>query len=100
MTTCYAVTLHSPMGPRQGRLELTIDGCSVTGTLTLLGVSQPVHGEMTDETHALLTHHLRTAVSDMDCRSALALTQDTLGGTLQTGKQTMRWSGRLESQTA
>ena len=45
MTHRYHITLHSPMGPREGELSLTgeMNG-TVTGVLSLLGFQQPVAG--------------------------------------------------------
>ena len=43
MTHRYRITLHSPMGPREGELTLTgeVNG-AVTGILSVLGFQQPV----------------------------------------------------------
>lgn len=40
----YQVTLHSQLGPRDGRLSITSSGGSIAGVLTLLGFENPVTG--------------------------------------------------------
>ena len=97
MTSWYQVTLHSPMGPREGTLRLTLSESGVTGTLFLLGMENPVAGEQVRACEFYLTHHLHSILSDLSCRSHLVVSQGVLTGEVETEKGCMRLTGvRLE----
>ena len=93
MTHRYRITLHSPMGPREGELTLTgeVNG-AVTGILSVLGVQQPVSGRAS-RGHIPLQHRLRTAMQELDCVSLLELTGETITGVTHTGKGSIHWTG-------
>ena len=78
MTHRYHITLHSPMGPREGELTLTgeVNG-AVTGILSVLGFQQSVSGRESSG-HIQLQHRLRTAMQELDCVSLLELTGETI----------------------
>ena len=46
MTEIYTVTLHSPMGPREGRLEMTYCGKLVKGAISCDSVLHLIAGEL------------------------------------------------------
>ena len=89
MTHRYRITLHSPMGPREGELTLTGE---VTGILSVLGFQQPVSGRESSG-HIQLQHRLRTAMQELDCVSLLELTGETITGVTHTGKGSIHWTG-------
>ena len=93
MTHRYRITLHSPMGPREGELSLTgeMNG-TVTGVLSLLGFQQPVSGRESSG-HIQLQHRLRTAMQELDCVSLLELTGETITGVTHTDKGSIHWTG-------
>ena len=93
MTHRYHITLHSPMGPREGELTLTgeVNG-AVTGILSVLGFQQSVSGRESSG-HIQLQHRLRTAMQELDCVSLLELTGETITGVTHTGKGSIRWTG-------
>ena len=93
MTHRYRITLHSPMGPREGELTLTgeVNG-AVTGILSVLGFQQPVSGREISG-HIQLQHRLRTAMQELDCVSLLELTGETITGVTHTGKGSIHWTG-------
>ena len=93
MTHRYRITLHSPMGPREGELTLTgeVNG-AVTGIRSVLGVQQPVAGRESSG-HIQLQHRLRTAMQELDCVSLLELTGETITGVTHTGKGSIHWTG-------
>ena len=93
MTHRYRITLHSPMGPREGELTLTgeVNG-AVTGILSVLGFQQPVSGRESSG-HIQLQHRLRTAMQELDCVSLLKLTGETITGVTHTGKGSIHWTG-------
>lgn len=93
MTHRYRITLHSPMGPREGELTLTgeVNG-AVTGILSVLGFQQPVSGRESSG-HIQLQHRLRTAMQELDCVSLLELTGETITGVTHTGKDSIHWTG-------
>lgn len=93
MTHRYRITLHSPMGPREGELTLTgeVNG-AVTGILSVLGFQQPVSGRESSD-HIQLQHRLRTAMQELDCVSLLELTGETITGVTHTGKGSIHWTG-------
>ena len=84
MTEIYTVTLHSPMGPREGRLEMTYCGKLVKGTLSLLGYVNSVTGRRTGPEELCLS-----------CDSVLHLIAGDLSGTADTSKGKMEWTGTL-----
>ena len=93
MTHRYRITLHSPMGPREGELTLTgeVNG-AVTGILSVLGFQQPVAGQ--EKGGCLqLKHRLRTAMQELECVSLLELAGETITGVTHTSKGTIRWTG-------
>ena len=87
MTHRYHITLHSPMGPREGELSGT-----VTGVLSLLGFQQPVNG-WEERGHIRLEHRLRTAMQELDCVSLLDLAGETITGVTHTDKGSIHWTG-------
>ena len=93
MTHRYRITLHSPMGPREGELTLTgeVNG-AVTGILSVLGFQQPVSGRESSG-HILLQHRRRTAMQELDCVSLLELTGETITGVTHTDKGSIHWTG-------
>ena len=93
MTYRYRITLHSPMGPREGELSLTgeMNG-TVTGVLSLLGFQQPVAGRESSG-HIQLQHRLRTAMQELECVSLLELTGETITGVTHTDKGSIHWTG-------
>ena len=93
MTHRYRITLHSPMGPREGELTLTgeVNG-AVTGILSVLGFQQPVSGRESSG-HIQLQHRLRPAMQELDCVSLLELTGETITGVTHTGKGSIHWTG-------
>ena len=93
MTHRYRITLHSPMGPREGELTLTGEGNgAVTGILSVLGFQQSVSGRESSG-HIQLQHRLRTAMQELDCVSLLELTGETITGVTHTGKGSIHWTG-------
>lgn len=102
MKQWYQVTLHSQLGPREGKLFLHRKGDgTVNGILSLAGYENPVQGTWDNGGVLTLFHSLRTAIGDHACRSVLRLAGDTLGGTAELDGCRMKWSGaRLnEEQT-
>ena len=93
MTHRYHITLHSPMGPREGELTLTgeVNG-AVTGILSVLGFQQSVSGRESSG-HIQLQHRLRTAMQELDCVSLLELTGETITGVTHTGNGSIHWTG-------
>ena len=78
----YQVTLHSQLGPRDGRLSITSSGGSIAGVLTLLGFENPVTGRENGGGGFTLFHPLRTSVGT------------ELSGTAYLKQCSMHWSGK------
>ncbi len=66
----YHVIVESPLGERGGTLILYERGGAVTGTLSLLGVNNPVTGSREGET-LTLRHTLQTALNAFACETRL-----------------------------
>ena len=81
----YILVLESQLGPRRGCLRLEERDGAVTGTLTLLGHDNAVHGRRTGTHTVRLCHRLRTLVNDLACISELEIRQGRLSGTLRSG---------------
>lgn len=91
----YRIVLESQLGPRDGMLRLKEEKAgTVTGSITLLGVENAASGQWIGEHSLRLWHHLRTHVSDLECVSVFELDGDSISGTLQNDKTTMRWHGK------
>lgn len=80
----FHIILEGQLGPRKGFLQLQVAGTAVTGSFFLFGVENPVTGERTGENQVCLTHCLRTAVSDLPCRTVLELGPGQVTGTVST----------------
>ena len=95
MTEIYTVTLHRPMGPREGRLEMTYCGKLVKGTLSLLGYVNSVTGRRTGPEELCLSCRLDSVMGAIACDSVLHLIAGDLSGTADTSKGKMEWTGTL-----
>lgn len=93
MVERYAVTLNSPMGPRQGMLELVFGPSEITGNLHLLGFDNPVSGRQTGDGCVRLRHCLRSLISELRCVTDLKLAQGQLSGTSRADQCSILWSG-------
>lgn len=93
----YKIVLESQLGPREGILRLEDRNELLKGTITLLGYENPVSGEWTGEHSIRLSHHLHTQISDLSCISRLEIQGDTITGTLQNGRNMMKWHGEKEA---
>lgn len=90
----YRIVLESQLGPREGILRL--DGGeegAVSGSITLLGMTNAASGHWVREGIVQLFHHLHTRISDLECISVLKIEGDRLSGTLQNEGNTMLWHG-------
>lgn len=94
MTEAYDIVLDSPMGPRRGRLTLNFspEG-EITGTLSLLGLDNPVRGRRAGDGEIHLVHRLRSRMTELECRSTLRLTGEALTGRAETNRGRMFWRG-------
>ena len=88
----YAITLDTPMGPRNGILTFRINGGAVDGTLRLLGFENPFHGSCSG---GVLTfrHRLRTQVSELSCAATLHATDGGVEGETVAGNTSMPVTG-------
>lgn len=96
--TRYHVVLESPLGERSGTLTLRGSGDAVTGTLSLLGVDNPVAGAW-EGASLVLRHVLRTGLSKLECSTRLYEEDGGLRGTVHSGGVRMPLRGtRLEEE--
>lgn len=89
----YSIVLESQLGPRSGTLRLERRDGAVTGLMTLLGHNNPVAGRCSGPDLLSLSHHLRTAVSELACVSELKLEGGQLSGTLYCDRYRMKLHG-------
>ncbi len=91
----YDIVLEGQLGARSGRLSWqdAADG-SVTGTLSILGRSNPVRGQKRGA-HVALVHELRTAISVLQCRTELELDGDSLRGTVSSEHGSLLLHGKI-----
>lgn len=94
----YILVLESQLGPRRGCLRLEERDGAVTGTLTLLGHDNAVHGRRTGTHTVRLCHRLRTLVNDLACISDLEIRQGRLSGTLRSGGAAMKLHGEQQTR--
>ena len=80
----YHVVLESPLGERSGILTLRGSGDAVTGTLSLLGVDNPVTGAW-EGASLVLRHVLRTGLSALECSTRLDEENGGLRGIVRSG---------------
>ena len=90
----YQVTLHSQLGPRDGRLSITSSGGSIAGVLTLLGFENPVTGRENGGGGFTLFHPHRTTVGNYPCESVFTSVGTELSGTAYLKQCSMHWSGK------
>lgn len=94
----YHVVLESPLGERSGILTLRGSGDAVTGTLSLLGVDNPVTGAW-EGASLVLRHVLRTGLSALECSTRLDEENGGLRGIVRSGGVQMPLRGtRLEKE--
>lgn len=92
MTQEYDIILDGQLGQRAGTLIWSEAGGNITGSLSLLGYENPVHGKR-NEQRLELTHQLRTAVRTLDCKTILELHDDTLSGVVTSAHTNMNFHG-------
>ncbi len=80
----YQVIVESPLGERGGTLILHERSGAVTGTLSLLGVSNPVTGSWEGET-LTLRHTLQTTLNAFECETQLHRDGAALRGVVRIG---------------
>ena len=95
----YHVIVKSPLGERGGTLILYERGGAVTGTLSLLGVNNPVTGSREGET-LTLRHTLQTALNAFACETRLRDEGAVLRGVIHIGVVHMPLQGqKIEEAT-
>lgn len=95
----YQVILESPLGERRGVLDLHGNGETVSGTLSLLGVDNPISGSREGET-LLLRHTLHTSLNALECTTRLQEKHGALQGTVCIGVINMPLRGeKIEEGT-
>lgn len=93
----YKIVLESQLGPREGMLQLEERDGALEGTITLLGYENPVSGQWIGEHSIRLSHGLHTQISDLSCISIFEMDGNTIVGTLQNDRNTMKWRGEKET---
>ena len=88
----YQVKLDSPLGERRGILDLCETDGRVAGTLTLLGVDNPVSGSR-EGAVLLLRHTLHTSLNALECTTRLREEYDTVRGIVRVGVVNMPLQG-------
>lgn len=86
----YQITLHSPMGPRRGTLELSGDGRAV---VELLGFSSPLKAERLDAERLRLMGQLDSVMGKIELRAELVIRKGAFDSVVHTGKGDMRLTG-------
>lgn len=86
----YQITLHSPMGPRRGTLELLGDGRAI---VELLGFSSLFKAERPDAEHLRLTGQLDSVMGKIELRAEMVILNGSFDSMAHTGKGDMRLTG-------
>lgn len=87
----YQITLHSPMGPRRGTLELVNDREAV---LELLGFRSGMTVCRIDDGRLCLTGDLDSIMGKISFESELTIRDGVFDSMARTGKGDMRLTGR------
>ena len=95
MTQTYEVVLDGQLGERFGTLTWTEAGNAITGSLFLLGFSNPVCGKRDGQTLEL-AHKLQTAVSTLICKTHAELYGDELSGIVVSDSARMKLRGKKQ----
>ena len=88
----YQITLHSPMGPRRGTLEIVDDREAV---VELLGFRSEVAVRRMDSGQFCLTGDLDSIMGKIAFETELTIRDGTFDSLAHTGKGDMRLTGRL-----
>ena len=88
----YQITLHSPMGPRRGKLEIVNDREAV---VELLGFRSGVSVHRMDDGRLRLTGNLDSIVGKIAFETELTIRDSAFDSLTRTGKGDMRLTGRL-----
>lgn len=94
MTESFSIVLDSQLGPRTGILSLEYDQKEVTGSLSILGVENPVTGEWLEGGRLRLSHSIHTRMNAFSCQSLLEFHQDQMTGTIWMDETKMRCYGK------
>ena len=97
MMQTYDVVLDGQLGERFGTLTWTQTGNEITGSLFLLGCSNPICGTRNGQTLEL-THELRTAVSLLRCRTHAKLCGEELSGVVESDSARMKLRGKKQQE--
>lgn len=93
MSISYQITLHSPMGPRSGHLELpAVPECHLA-VVTLLGFRSQVTAEQPVPGHYCLKGQLDSVMGAFDFEADLSPQDGQFDCIAHTGKGNMRLTG-------
>ncbi len=90
----YKITLHSPMGLKDGKLTLIEDGASLSGVLSLLGCESSFGGGSIEDGRYSFHARLITPLGDVPCRVEGEIFGDMLVGVSHSGKGSMSITGK------
>ena len=93
MTQTYDIILDGQLGERLGTLAWAEQDGSISGSFSLLGYENPMHGRRSGQTLEL-EHSLRTAVRTLDCKTRAELHNDELSGVVTFAHTHMNFHGK------
>lgn len=74
----YDVLLHTPMGKKKGELKAKIENGKLTGFLSLLGHTEPIHGTVDENGGCSLKGKFITLMKSVDFTADGTIDYDTL----------------------
>lgn len=95
----FSIVLESQLGQREGLLRIAYIADDISGMLNLLGQENPLTGTQQGTERLLLYHHLKTAISDLECRTVLRREENRIIGKIFTKYGSMELRGtRLSAE--
>lgn len=93
--TTYTIALQTPIGIRNGSMDIRINGNIASGMMHILNHSEPFHGEINDNGKCNFTGQLVTRMRTIPYQAVGLINQDHIDLTLVGGKETFHLTGEV-----
>lgn len=90
----YQITLKSPMGLKEGTLDVFSEGSKLIGTFQILKNKNSFEGELLGDSEFLIRGQIITSASQVEYELKGRVTEEELKGWVETPKVIMELKGR------
>lgn len=89
----YQIVMQTPLGQKQGQLQLEVQENKVFGYLDILGYTQPIHGRIEADGSCQLEGHIVTLMRTFPFIADGWVTDDSISLTLRGDRNVFRIKG-------